>query len=216
MQLPKRLEELNHAYIVSCDARTLIEALGRCGVPRVGCPDVYIYECQEFKIDEARSLRDRTMLNPIVLSRRVFIISCASITIEAQNALLKTLEEPRGNAVFFFLLPSPERLLPTFLSRTQLLKHNISLNHATSAISAQKFFRAEPAERIKMLEIFTKKKEEEERDMISINSFLTDLEQVLNDEREVEGLKAVYRAKRYLFDKGAVIKPLLEQVALLA
>lgn len=223
MNLPKTLEELHHAYVASADVATLVAALAERGVPRTGCPDVYIYECQQFGIDDARSLRERASMNPITLSRRIFIVACASVNAEAQNALLKTLEEPRGNAVFFFLLPSPERLLPTFRSRTQQLHvgHPISCKSPSaheqftkSLIPVDTFLRAKPAERITLLEVFTKKKEDEERDMQGIHALLDELERTLPRER-VEGLRAVYRAKRYMADKGALVKPLLEQIALL-
>ncbi len=210
MDLPKTLELLHHAYVASADVESLIDALEKCGVPRIGCPDIYIYECQEFRIDNARELRERAYMNPLVLSRRIFIVSCAGIAVEAQNALLKTLEEPRGNAVFFFLMPSPERLLPTFRSRVQILSRE-AVN--TSLISIPDFLKASSDKRITMLEVFTKKKDGEERDMAGITAFLDALERALTSEHD--GLHAVYRAKRYMNDKGALIKPLLEQVALL-
>jgi hypothetical protein len=210
MDLPKTLDELHHAYVGASELGTLVDALEKRGVPRRACPDVYIYECQEFRIDDARDLRLRASTNPLVLSRRIFIVQCASIAAEAQNALLKTLEEPRGNAVFFFLTPSPERLLPTFRSRVQMLA---GAAEAPSLISIPDFLKAAPEKRITMLEVFTKKKEGEERDMQSITAFLDALERGLSSRRY--GLAAVYRAKRYINDKGALVKPLLEQVALL-
>src|SRR3989344_5363734 len=157
MNLPKSLDTLHHAYVASCGTDELRTALEKRGVPRRGCPDVYIYECQEFRIDNARELSERAALNPLVLSRRIFVVQCASIAVEAQNALLKTLEEPRGNAVFFFLLPSPERLLPTFRSRVQILSAS---QQGPDTELAKRFLKASPAERITMLEPFTKKKED--------------------------------------------------------
>lgn len=213
MDLPKSLATLHHAYVASCGVDELCDALEERGVPRRGCPDVYIYECQEFRIDNARELRGRASMNPLVLSRRIFVVACAGIAQEAQNALLKTLEEPRGNAIFFFLLPSPERLLPTFRSRMQML-HTEHIGHRMSNINTEKFLKAKPAERLTMLEPFTKKKEDEERDMQSLLAFLDALERAMAGGHP-DGLKALYRAKRYIADKGALVKPLLEQVALL-
>ena len=133
---------------------------------------------------------------------------------EAQNALLKTIEEPRGNAVFFFLLPAPERLLPTFLSRAQILQSKKE-RHPMSLISVRDFLKSAPSERIALLEPFTKKLEkDEERDMAGIAIFLDELERALC--AQPAGLHAVYRAKKYITDRGAMVKPLLEQVALLA
>jgi len=52
--------------------------------------------------------------------RQVYIIQqCDVMTAEAANALLKTLEEPQGNAVFILTSSRPYALLPTILSRCQ-------------------------------------------------------------------------------------------------
>ncbi len=40
----------------------------------------------------------------------------------AQNSLLKLLEEPKGNALFILVTPFPKMLLPTIVSRVQILK----------------------------------------------------------------------------------------------
>lgn len=43
--------------------------------------------------------------------------SAERLTPQSQNALLKTVEEPRGKTVLFFVTDDPERLLPTLRSR---------------------------------------------------------------------------------------------------
>lgn len=63
----------------------------------------------------------------------VVITESDKLTIEAQNALLKTLEEPPGNANLFLLSENPEMLLPTVRSRCQM----ISLGPAETNVSAR-------------------------------------------------------------------------------
>ncbi len=59
-------------------------------------------------------------LSPTVGLRRVFLIREAERMNEAaQNALLKTLEEPPGTAVLILVSSSAQRLLPTIRSRCQ-------------------------------------------------------------------------------------------------
>ncbi len=59
-------------------------------------------------------------LKPSQARRRVFVIEEAErMKEEAQNALLKTLEEPPGDAVLILLSSSAFRLLPTIRSRCQ-------------------------------------------------------------------------------------------------
>ena len=45
-----------------------------------------------------------------------------SMTWEAQSCFLKTLEEPKGKAVFILITEHPDTLLPTILSRVQRIK----------------------------------------------------------------------------------------------
>lgn len=57
---------------------------------------------------------------------KVFVIREADrITTQAQNALLKTLEEPPGTTFIILLVSSLERLLPTTLSRCQLVGFDV-------------------------------------------------------------------------------------------
>lgn len=49
------------------------------------------------------------------------IVGADRLNTSASNAFLKTLEEPAGDSVFVLLTDSPQALLPTILSRCQLL-----------------------------------------------------------------------------------------------
>jgi DNA polymerase-3 subunit delta' len=56
---------------------------------------------------------------PRIAGRRVFIVDPADrMMIQAQNALLKTLEEPPGSAVLILIAARPHLLLPTIISRS--------------------------------------------------------------------------------------------------
>jgi DNA polymerase III gamma/tau subunit len=63
----------------------------------------------------------------------VILTSAEELSLEAQNALLKTLEEPPGNAQIFLLTNHPQKLLPTVTSRCQI----IYLGPSYEAISAK-------------------------------------------------------------------------------
>src|SRR5919199_184048 len=56
---------------------------------------------------------------PFEGARRVLILHADTLNVQAANALLKTLEEPEGGAVFVLLATSREGVLPTIASRTQ-------------------------------------------------------------------------------------------------
>ncbi len=184
------------------------------GIETKGNPDVYVKAYRQFGIDDARELRERASLRALG-ERRIFIVAAPDLNREAQNALLKTLEEPPESVLFFFILPSPEALLGTLRSRVQILRmsdiHITNIEHPS--IDMEKFLAAAPQKRLDMLKPLLEKDEDEKRDMGEILAFLTSLENKL--QKCPEGLIAVYRARKFITDKGALVKPLLEQIALL-
>ncbi len=55
--------------------------------------------------------------------KRFIILSAPKFSIEAQNALLKILEEPPKNVQFVMIVPSKNAILPTIISRLQCTNH---------------------------------------------------------------------------------------------
>lgn len=208
---------IGNTHLVRGDTSALValcEALTREGVHTSG-PDAYVRLYRSFGIDEARELRERAQARPVVSLCRVFVLAMSHITIEAQNALLKTLEEPPAGALFFFLLPSPDTLLPTLRSRAK----KFTLNHPNSremlTVEAEKFLSANPEKRLDMLKPLLLKDNEGEYNLSAAVTFLSSLERALSSSGISGALRPIYRARMYLHDKGALKKVLLEQVALL-
>lgn len=72
------------------------------------------------KIEDVRSLKEVIRVPPQNGKYKIFIIDeVHMLTKEAFNALLKTLEEPPGHAIFIFATTEPHKVLPTILSRVQ-------------------------------------------------------------------------------------------------
>ena len=72
------------------------------------------------KIDQIRAIQERMAFAPLETAWKVFIIVPAEkMTVEAQNSLLKTLEEPPPYVVMILIAARPSLLLPTILSRCQ-------------------------------------------------------------------------------------------------
>lgn len=73
---------------------------------------------RSFSVDEVRKIRREAYISPNESEKRIFILANAeSMGTEAQNALLKIIEEPPPHAVFILTVQDPSSLLTTVLSR---------------------------------------------------------------------------------------------------
>ena len=75
-------------------------------------------------IGQVREILRLAASRPFEGARRVFVLEADTLNVQAANALLKTLEEPEGEAVFILLATSREGVLPTILSRAQAVRFN--------------------------------------------------------------------------------------------
>ena len=88
-------------------------------------PDVRIVRPEKnvIKVDEIRDLIDYLSMRPYEGGKHIAIIEQADkMNANAQNALLKTLESPTGDVMFFLLSDAPGGLLSTILSRCQTVR----------------------------------------------------------------------------------------------
>ena len=77
------------------------------------------------KIEQIRNLQKEIQEKPIISNKKVYIIDDADLmTKEAQNCLLKTLEEPPEFAVILSIGSNENAFLPTIKSRCMILHFN--------------------------------------------------------------------------------------------
>lgn len=98
------------------------------------CPDIVFVEHAKgadgkpkktIGVDEARDLSADALKKPYESPRKVYIIPDGeNLTVEAQNALLKILEEPPEYAVFIIIIPASSMLLQTIISRSAVVSFN--------------------------------------------------------------------------------------------
>lgn len=95
------------------------------------CPDLFVLESDseepgestEIKVDMVRELSSFLSTKPVISEHKVVIIdSIDDLNINAANALLKTLEEPKPNTYFFLICHQLGRILPTIKSRCRIIK----------------------------------------------------------------------------------------------
>ena len=88
-------------------------------------PDVKVVrpEKKSIGVEEIRALIDALSLRPYEGDKHIAMIEQADkMTASAQNALLKTLENPPGEVMFFLITDVPGALLDTILSRCQTVR----------------------------------------------------------------------------------------------
>ncbi len=136
----KRLTALALAQALNCLALApgtaggaATDACGRC-IPcrKIAAgqhPDVTLVQPLDrsvIGIDQIRELTARAALRPYEGRAKVWILDPADLMQEpAANALLKTLEEPAGAALFILVTATPSALLPTIRSRCQSVRFDL-------------------------------------------------------------------------------------------
>lgn len=88
-------------------------------------PDVHLVESDKktISVDLIRELLEEVPISPYEGKKKIYIIrNFGTATPQAQNALLKTLEEPPENVIFLLLCSQAEQLLITIRSRCREIK----------------------------------------------------------------------------------------------
>ncbi len=68
-------------------------------------------------IDDSRRIIEQSLLRPVESPVRSFVVFASSLTVPAQNALLKLLEDPPTTASFHIVVPHESVLIGTLRSR---------------------------------------------------------------------------------------------------
>ncbi|MDB5224539.1 MAG: polymerase subunit delta, polymerase subunit delta protein [Candidatus Adlerbacteria bacterium] len=204
----------HHAYIyegsVAQFDALVADAAAQMGRETVGNPDIYARLFDKFGIDEARALSQQAQLKSTA-GRGLFVIGVSVISTEAQQSLLKLVEEPPAGVVLVFLLPHGVAL-PTIRSRAQMYVLDAG---KTSTTEAKKFLSLGNKERSAMITVLLK---DEDGAKDRARDFVNALEAVLfaNIEKSVdirEGLTDITKVRNYLSDRSPSLKMLLEHLA---
>jgi DNA polymerase-3 subunit delta' len=107
---------------------------------------------RNIKIEQIRELGEFMSLSPALSDWRVVVIDTIDdLEGPAANALLKILEEPPPNTIFFLVSHAPGRLLPTIRSRCRRLNFERLDDDAMASILAAHAADASPAERQRVI-----------------------------------------------------------------
>jgi DNA polymerase-3 subunit delta' len=128
----RRTLALRLAQAVNCSKPVALGCpCGECRACRltesVQHPDLTVVEAEKvggiLKVDQIRELQHTLSLTPFEAQYRVaLLLRFEEANPSASNALLKTLEEPNSRVVLMLTAPDPESLLPTIVSRCELIR----------------------------------------------------------------------------------------------
>lgn len=137
--LGKNIAAVYFAKVLLCKNRKDDVPCGKCfscqkfkvnkGDSQTMHSDLYFLAKEEEKknisVEQVRDFISRLNMSSFSNTYKVGIIYEAhALSTEAANALLKTLEEPKKDVVVIMVTPKIESLLPTIVSRSQVLKFN--------------------------------------------------------------------------------------------
>lgn len=227
--LSKHIDKKNmhHAYLLEGSRVSLTEEiltfLPTLGVKVQANPDFCHIAMDSLKIDDARNLR--AMAGTKTLNdKKVFLICANSVTLDAQQTLLKLFEEPVADTHFFLVTEDASSFLPTLRSRFYLIAGNGGKNEGLK--EAENFLKLKPGDRISYLKDLLEEDEENElldSPRAKASRFLNDLEAVLHekffsmkstDRNNVEYLEHIFKVRKFLRQSGSSVKSLMEGVAL--
>lgn len=197
---------MHHAYVIISNEAGALEYLAKT-FDLVSPPRYFPL----FGIDESRLLKAEQSRRLAPEEKSFIVLSCDSITIEAQNALLKTFEEPAPNVHLFLIIPEKQSLLPTLLSRCELIEFKNpekgSKDVERNYPDPEKFIKASPEDRLIMIADFIKEHEDDGLLRRASQQFATAL---LKRQPSAPLDKAV----SYLYDRAALPKLVLEHLAM--
>jgi hypothetical protein len=149
-------------------------------------------------------------------SERKALISFHSITVPAQNALLKVLEEPSPDTSFILVTSSTHSLLPTLLSRVQVVKHEGTKNTEEDNVSL--FFSTEKTLRMKLpfiQELLQAVDEKDRKDREVVRAYIVSLTQHTHPLLTAHHKEEILMSANYATDPSSSLKALLEYLSLL-
>ena len=216
----------HHAYVVAGQRESLIPVLldmfaNKFGIAINGNPDFSVIHFESLGIDESRKIKEMQSFKSLGTSKRIFVISTNSITMQAQNAMLKMFEEPTENTHFFIIVPSTSFFIDTLLSRMVVLENDLTpLCHSREGgnpvLNPKTFLKSTYPERLKMIEKFLKAFKDNKEGKSVVNNFFGEIEILLA--KDVKGnketLEKLLEIKKYVFDTSSSLKILLETLAL--
>lgn len=171
----------------------------------------YVFEktYDTFKIDDARSIK--ALQSEKTEKASLFVLKFFHITHEAQNALLKVLEEPSQNSYFILIFPYAKELLDTLKSRLHLLR----VDDEYEGIQLEPYLKLSLEQRFAYNKKVGESGKEDSLSKEDIAKFLNEAEMYLHTQGKRKEVFDILSLKKYLEAQGSSSKMILDQLAMI-
>ncbi|OJI09119.1 MAG: hypothetical protein COV08_02085 [Candidatus Vogelbacteria bacterium CG10_big_fil_rev_8_21_14_0_10_49_38] len=191
-------------------------------------PDLWWQHHESFGIKDSHELIEKESRRSFGGRGRFFVLEIFSMTPEAQNALLKTFEEPASGSHFFLIAPSDEIFLPTLRSRLMILEASHFVAGGSEPAErpfqalAEPFLKLDVVDRMTLIKEQLLKLKAKDRQKSDLVDFVVGLELSLRQRFDAtaistetaQALLALEQCRRYLADPRSANRLILEHLAL--
>ncbi len=173
-------------------------------------PDVIHFHGARMGIDDARKLIEAAYQTPLVESERHFLIAYPEFTPEAQNALLKIVEEPPKTARIYIITERRGSLLPTLASRLVHIDSEVKMGNQKSENNVFDEFNKEALkDSLSSIADHAEKKDDE-----WMRAIMNGIELAAEKSGDKVFMRAVTDLRPYFGTPGASKKMILEHLSL--
>jgi hypothetical protein len=219
---------VHHAYLIEGGQQNRDEILSRIGKIFDNVTNLSVHTFVTCTVDDARALVSAGSVVGESNSPRIYVVFADSYTYEAQNSLLKILEEPSPHTYFFLVTPRLDRMLATVRSRCVSVVSSNKNVYENEIADPKKFLQSSPAVRMVVMTEFLKSQEDEEGERIKteLDGFVQSLSGTLyvmmnestHDEETIlqfkEAFNVLEQVRNYVRDRGGSTKMLAEYLAM--
>lgn len=211
----KKSQNFHHAYFLIGESEETADKLKSfldktVGVKVSGSVDFWHGKYKTLSIDDARQIAESQGRKDFGGERKFYVIEADFITEEAQNSLLKVLEEPTIGTHFFIISPQ-DILLPTLRSRVQVILNKSESENSKSILNLKL------KDRLALVKEITEGISDEEKTKQDAITMLNNIEAELykiGTSKNPKALKVCEEARLSLYDRGAPVKIILENLML--
>ena len=222
-QYLKKQKTLHHAYLFEGDVSAIEVGINDYTEKLSTQPHtVQRFSFDTLSIENARMIRQEQLYKSQQHTQKFFIIRFYSITLEAQNALLKSIEEPTQGTHFFFITPQSSVLLPTLLSRVE--KNTVTAPVDTK-IRIDVYTTGTVADRMKAGLVLVQKKDKQHviqvlsALLVHVHSTMRSLQSSGKDEKRIlptiqQYAESLLQCQKYMYDRSPSSKQIVDYAIL--